>query len=171
MILRVLVKSGVGFDSSTHILVLDEVGEFIWPSIWVVILTNWGLRVTVLTGDRHSCDGWSSSGCRLRGCVVWLVEWSFVVDLPPAPFGLSTPSSLVVVLLVADLELVVIVLMCGGCLGGDGTSNGRRVLYCVLWFIKWNSFVEASHRSSGSSIPSLLTLYLAVTIVLVLAQL
>ena len=69
MILRVLVESGVGFDSSTRILVPDEVGEFIWPSIWVVILANWGLRVTVLTGVRYLFGGWSSSGCRLLDCV------------------------------------------------------------------------------------------------------
>ena len=164
-----LIESGVGFDSSTHILVLDEVGEFIWPSIWVIILANWGLRVTVLTGDRYSCDGWSSSGCRLRGCVAWLAEWSLVVDLPCAPFGSSIPSSLAMVLLVDDLELVVVVLLCGGCPGGGGLSEDLRVLRCTSRFVEWNSFVEASRRPLGSSIPSLLALYLAITIVLVLA--
>src|SRR3954463_14215465 len=83
----------------------------------------------------------------------------------------SIPSSLVMVLMVADLELVVVVLLSGGCLGGGGSSKGLQVLRCALRFIEWNSFVEASRRSSGLSIPSLLTLHLAIIIVLVLAQL
>jgi hypothetical protein len=72
VILRVFVESGVSFDSSAHILVPDEVGEFVWPSIWVIVLANWCLRVTVLTVVRYLCGGWSSSGCRLLGCVAWL---------------------------------------------------------------------------------------------------
>ena len=119
------MESGVGFDSSTHILVLDEVGEFIWPSIWVIVLANRGLGVVVLAGGRCSCDGGSSSGRWLRGCVAWLVEWSLVLGLPCAPFGSSISSSLAMVLLVAGFDLVVIVLSCGGCLGGGGSSNDR----------------------------------------------
>ena len=166
-----LVESRVSFDSPTHILVLDEVGEFIWPSIWVVVLADRGLRVAVLNGDGCPSDGRSSSGRRLRGCVTPLTEWNFVVGPPCQPFGSSVSSSLAMVLLVADLKLVVVILLCGGCLGGGGSSNGRRVLRCASRFIEWNSFVEAPRRSSGSSTPSLLALYLAITILLVLAQL
>ena len=75
------------------------------------------------------------------------------------------------VLLVADLELVVVVLLCGGFLGGGGSLNGQRVPRCMSWFVEWNSFVESSRRSSGSLTSSLLALYLAITVVLVLAQL
>ena len=99
------------------------------------------------------------------------VEWNLIVGPPCLPFGSSVSSFLKMVLLIADLVLVVVVLLCGGCLGGGGSSNGRRVLRCVSRFIEWNSFVEASRRSSGSSISSLLALYLAITVVLVLAQL
>src|ERR1041384_7495756 len=97
VICRVLMESRVSFDSSTHILVLDEVGEFVWPSIWVVVLANRGLGVTVLAGDRCSYGGGSSSGRRLRGCMAWLVEWSLAVDLPCSPFGSSVSSSLAMV--------------------------------------------------------------------------
>ena len=171
MIFRVFVETRVGFDSSTHILVLDEVGEFVWPSIWVIVLANRGLGVAVLAGGRYSCDGVLSSGRRLHGCVTWLVQWGLAVDLPCAPFGSSIPSSLAMVLLIAGFDLVVIVLMCGGCPGGGGLSKDLRVLRYTSRFVEWNSFVEASRRSSGSSIPSLLTLHLAVTVVSVLAQL
>ena len=164
-----LVESWVGFDSPTHILVLDKVGEFVWPSARVVVLADLGLKVDVLDGDRCSCDGGSSSDRRLRGCMTRLVEWDFVVEPPCHPFGSSVSSSLAMVLLVIDLELVVVVLLRGGCLGGGGSSNGRRVLRCLSRFVEWNSFVEASRRSSGSSIPSLLALHLAITVVLVLA--
>ena len=125
MICRVLVESGFSFDSPTHILVLDEVGEFVWPSIRVVILADMGFRVAVLTGDGCPCDGGSSSGRRLRGCMTRLIEWNFVVDPPCQPFESSVSSSLAIILLVADLELVVVVLLYGGCLGGGGSLNGR----------------------------------------------
>ena len=62
-------------------------------------------------------------------------------------------------------------MLCGGCPGGGGLSEDLRVLRCASRFVEWNSFVEASRRSSGSSIPSLLALHLAITVVLVLAQL
>ena len=110
---------------SIHILVLDEVGEFIWPSIWVIVLANRGLGVAVLAGGRCSCDGGSLSGRRLRGCMAWLVEWSLAVDLPCAPFGSSIPSSLAMVLLITGFDLVVVVLSCGKCLGGGGSSDDR----------------------------------------------
>ena len=76
-----------------------------------------------------------------------------------------------VVLLVPGIELVAVVLMCGGCPGGGGLSEDLRVLRCVSQFVEWDSFVKASRHSSGSSIPSLPVLYLAITVVLVLAQL
>src|SRR3954465_12471579 len=100
-----------------------------------------------------------------------LVEWNIVVALPCQPSGSSIPSFLVMVLVVTDLELVVVILLSGGCLGGGGSSKGLRVLRCALRFVEWDSFVEASHRSFGSSIPSLLMLHLAIIVVLVLAQL
>src|SRR3954469_5637205 len=89
VICRVLVESGVGFDSPTHILVLDEVGEFVWPLIRVVVLAGWNLRVAVLACGKCPCVGGSSSGRRLRGCMTRLAEWNFVVDPPCQPFGSS----------------------------------------------------------------------------------
>ena len=86
-------------------------------------------------------------------------------------FRSSVSSSLVMVLTIADLKLGVDVLLCGGCPGGGGSSSGRRVLHRMSWFVEWDSFVKASRHSSGSSIPSLLALYLAITVVLVMAQL
>src|SRR4051794_15828643 len=69
------MEARIGFDSSTHVLVLDEVGEFIRPSIWVIVLANRCLGVAVLVGGGCSCDGVSSGGRRLRDCVMWLVHW------------------------------------------------------------------------------------------------
>src|ERR1041385_5837099 len=89
LILRVFVEARIGFDSSTHVLVLDEVGEFIRPSIWVVVLAYRCLGVAVLVGGRCSCDGVSSRGRWLCGCVMWLVHWGLAVDLPCVPFGSS----------------------------------------------------------------------------------
>ena len=93
------------------------------------------------------------------------------MELPRLPFGSSASSSLSVILTIGDLKLGVDVLLCGGCPGGSGSASGRRVLRCVSWFVEWDSFVKASRRSSGSSISLLLALYLAITVVLVLAQL
>ena len=87
------------------------------------------------------------------------------------PSWSSVSFSLAADLSIAGLELRVVVLLCDGCPGGGGTSDCRRVLCCMPWFVEWHSFVEASRRPSGSSIPSLLVLYLAITLVLVLAQL
>ena len=75
------------------------------------------------------------------------------------------------VLLIADIEFVAVVLLCGRCPGGGGLSEDLRVLRYASGFVEWNSFVEVSRSSSRSSVPSLLTLYLAVTVMLVLAQL
>ena len=65
VISRVLMELWVGFDSPTHILVLDEVGEFVWPSIRVVVLADLGLRVAVLTsaGVRVMAGRRVVSGC------------------------------------------------------------------------------------------------------------
>src|ERR1041385_6529432 len=123
VILRVFVEARIGFDSSTHVLVLDEVREFIRPSIWVVILANMCLGVAVLVGGGCSCDIVSSGGRRLHDCVMWLVHWGSAVVIPCAPFGSSIPSALAVVPLIARFNLVVIVLMCGGCSGGGGLSE------------------------------------------------
>src|SRR3954466_4922670 len=100
-----------------------------------------------------------------------LVEWNIVVALPCQPSGSSVPSCLVMVLLVTDLELVVVILLSGGCLGGGGSSKGLRVLRCALRFVEWDSFVEASRRSSGSSISSLPVAHSITTVVLILARL
>ena len=75
------------------------------------------------------------------------------------------------VLLIADIGLVAVVLLCGGCPGGGGLSEDVRVLRCASRFVEWNSFVEVSRSSSKSLVPSLLTLHLAVTVVLDLVQL
>src|SRR3954470_14357835 len=102
---------------------------------------------------------------------MWLAEWSIVVDLPCQPSGSSIPPSLVMVLLVADLELVVVILLSGGCLGGGGLSKGMRVLRCASRFVEGDSFVEASRRSSGSSISPLPVAHSITTVVRVLARL
>src|SRR3954467_15685188 len=100
-----------------------------------------------------------------------LVEWNFVVAPPCQPFGLSIPPSLVMVLLVADLELVVVILLSGGCMGGGGSSKGMRTLHRASRFVEWDSFVEASRRSSGSSISPLLVAHSITTVVRILARL
>ena len=86
-----------------------------------------------------------------------LPSWSLV------SFSLAADLS------IAGLELRVVVLLCGGCSGGGGSLNCQRVLRFMSRFVEWYSFVEASRNPSGSSIPSLSMLYLAITVVLVLA--
>ena len=58
---RMLVDSRVNFNPLTQILVLYEVGEFVSPSIWVIVLAGLSLRVAVLTSDGFSGGGGSSS--------------------------------------------------------------------------------------------------------------
>ena len=171
VVIRVLVEPRVGFDSSNRVLVPDDVSEFVQPSIRVVVFADRCLRVAVLAVARYVCGGWSSSDPRLLDCVAWLVGLSLAVDLPRAPFGLPIPPFLAMVLLVAGIGLVAIVLMCGGCPGGGGLSEGLRVLRCASRLAEWNSFVGVPRSSPGSLIPSSPVLHLVVTTVLDLAQL
>ena len=151
MIFWVFVESWVKFNPVTQILVFYEVGEFFWSPIWVVVLAGLSLGVAVLTGDECLCSGGSSSGWRARCCIVRFVEWCSFWRLL---FGSSSGFLSVMDLAIADLELGVDVLLCGGCPGGDGSSSGRRVLCCVLRFVKWDLFVEPSCLSFRSSISS-----------------
>src|SRR4051794_17819634 len=99
------------------------------------------------------------------------VGWELVMEPTRLSSRPSASFSLAVDLSIAALEIRVVILLCGGRPGGGGSSNYRRVLCRVSWFVEWHSFVEASCRPSGSSVPSLLVLYLAIAVALVLAQL
>src|ERR1041384_1571771 len=99
------------------------------------------------------------------------VGWELVMEPAHLSSRSSVSFSLAAHLSIADLEIRVVVLLCGGRPGGSGSSNCRRVLCCVSWFVEWHSFVEASCRPSRSSVPSLLVLSLAIAVALVLAQL
>ena len=171
MICRMLVDSRVDFDPLTQILVLYEVGEFVWSSIWVVVLAGLSLGVAVLNGDGCPYDGGSSSGRRARSCITRFVEWDLFVEPSHLSFRSSISSSSVMGLTIADLELGVDVLLCGGCPGGVGSSSGRRDLRCVLRFVECDPFVKTSRLSFGSSISFSLVMYLTAAVVLVLAQL
>src|ERR1043165_4646448 len=89
MIFRVFVDSWVKFNPVTQILVLYEVGEFVWCSIWVIVLAGLSLRVTDLTGDGCPGGGGSSSGWRVRCCILRLVER----DSSIAPWRLLSRTS------------------------------------------------------------------------------
>ena len=169
VVIRVLVEPGVGFDSSDRVLVPDEVGEFVWPSFWVIVFADRCLRVAVLTVVGYACGGWSSSDPRLLDCVAWLVGLSLAVDLPRAPFGSSIPPFLAMVLLVAGIGLVAVVLICGGCPGGGGLLEGLRVLRCASCLAERDSFVGVSRGSPGSSVSLPPALHLIVITVLDLA--
>ena len=103
MVIRVLVEPRVGFDSPDRVLIPDDVGEFIRPSIRIVVFADRCLRVAALAVTGDVCGVWSSSGPRLLDCVAWLVGSSFAVDLSCTPFGSSIPPFLAMVLLVAGV--------------------------------------------------------------------
>ena len=89
VVLRAGVESWVELHPITERLVPNEVGELIWPSIWVVVLGDLGFGVTVLL--RGGCPGGdgSSSGRRVLGRVLRLFEWDSLVDSSCLPSGLS----------------------------------------------------------------------------------
>src|ERR1041385_7789053 len=109
-----------------------EIGEFVWPSIWVVVFAGLSLRVAVLAGGGCPHGGGSSSGRQAHGCVVRLVEWGPLVGSSRLSSESSISSLLALILAVTDLELGVGALLCGGCLGGSGLSTGRQVLFFML---------------------------------------
>src|SRR3954469_7516473 len=88
--LRVFVESGVCFDSSNRILMLDEVGEFVRRSLRVVVFADRCLRVAVLAVVECTRGG-ASDGPWLLDCVVWLAGFFLVADLPDVPPGSSIP--------------------------------------------------------------------------------
>src|ERR1043165_300677 len=124
VVIRVLVEPRVGFDSPDRVLIPDDVGEFIRPSIRIVVFADRCLGVAALAVAGDMCGVWLSSHPRLLNCVAWLVGSSLAVDLPCAPFGSSIPPFLAMVLLVAGVGLIAIVLVCGGCPGGGGWAEG-----------------------------------------------
>src|SRR4051812_49302795 len=111
MIFRVFMDSWVEFNPVTQILVLYEVGEFVWSSIWVVVLAGLSLRVTVLLGGGCLGDGGSSSIWRVRCCVWRLVKWGSSVASWVLSSGSSSAFPSVMDLAVADLDLRISVLL------------------------------------------------------------
>src|ERR1041385_7889176 len=109
-----------------------EIGEFIWPSIWVVVFAGLSLRVAVLAGDGCPHGGGSSGGQRAWGCIIRLVGWSRFVKSSRLSSGSSISSLVVMILAIADLEFGVSVWLCGGCLVGGGSSSGRQALCFML---------------------------------------
>src|SRR4051812_1768277 len=75
VVLRVFMGSRVDFYPITQILIFYVVGEFVWPSIWVVVLAGLSLGVAVLTGGGCPCSCGSSGGRRARNCIMRFVEW------------------------------------------------------------------------------------------------
>src|ERR1043165_9318094 len=94
VVIRVLVEPRVGFDSPDRVLIPDDVGEFIRPSIRIVVFTDRCFGVAALAAARDVCGAWSSSDPRLLGCIAWLVGSILAVDLPCAPFASSIPPFL-----------------------------------------------------------------------------
>ena len=123
MIFRVFVDSWVEFNPVTRILVLYEVGEFVWSPIWVIVLAGLSLGVSVLSSGGCPVGGGSLSVWRVCCCILRLVEWDSFV----APYRLPSRSSSAfpsaVDLEIADLNLRIGVLLRGGCPGGGGSSN------------------------------------------------
>ena len=94
MVFRTGVESWVKIYPIAERLVSDEVGELIWPSIWVVVLAGLGFRVTVLLRERCPGGGGSSSDRRVLGRVLRFFEWDSFIEsscLPSGPSG-SFPS-------------------------------------------------------------------------------
>ena len=99
------VESWVKFNSVTQVLVPYEVGEFVWPLIWVIVLAGLSLRVAVLTSGACPGGGGSSSGWRVLRCVLRFVEQDSCVEPPRLP-SRSSGSSLSVMDLAATIVLV-----------------------------------------------------------------
>src|SRR4051812_38170798 len=146
---RVFVESRVCFDSSNCVLMLDEVGEFVRPSLRVVVFADRCLRVAVLAVVECPRGG-ASDGPWLLDCVVRLAGCVLVADHPGAPPE-SSISPLVAIFLVAGVRLVAIVVMLGGCPGGGGPSKDLRVFCCASRLLEWDSCVGVPCGSSGSS--------------------
>src|SRR3954465_14763155 len=70
--------------------------------------------------------------------------------LVPYEVGEFVCSPIWVVVLVA-LSLGVVVLSCGRCPGGGGSSSVWRVFCCTMRLVEWDSFVSPSPLPSGSS--------------------
>ena len=70
-------------------LVPDEVGELIWPSIWVVVLAGLGFRVAVLFRGGSPGGGGTSSGWRVFCRALRLFEWDSRVESSRLPSGSS----------------------------------------------------------------------------------
>ena len=84
-------------------LVLDKLGEFIWPSIWVVVLAGLSFRVVVLSrGGRPGGAG--SLGGRRGFCrALRLLERDSCVEFLCFPSGSSSYFPSVMTLVIAKV--------------------------------------------------------------------
>ena len=107
MILRVFVDSRVDFNPITQVLVLYEVGEFVWSSIWVVVLAGLSFEVVVLLRGGRPGGGGSSSGWRVLGRALQFFEWDSLKESACLPSGPSASfPSAVDLAIVVKLSLV-----------------------------------------------------------------
>ena len=84
-------------------MVPDEVGEFIWPSIWVVVLASLGFRVVVLSRGGSPGGGGSSSGWRVFCHAPRLFEWDSRVESSRLSSGSSSSFPSAVDLAVVEM--------------------------------------------------------------------
>src|SRR4051812_41452115 len=112
------MESWVKFNPVTQVLVPYEVGTFVWPPIWVVVLAGLSLGIAVLSSGGCPVGGGSSSGWRVRYCILRLVERDSSVAPWRLPSRLSSAFPSAMDLAIDDLNLRIGVLLRGGCPGG-----------------------------------------------------